>query len=672
MEEIKHIQGSKRNYTPAEMQGSIFFSKDTKEILLNNESYGNATPADEEDLTAESGTLKLKDRSYDEANFQGKGYKILRKNVVDGKNILTQDMISDANTIYEIRYDFDLNGETITIPEGCTLKFEGGSFSNGTLLGNNTIVNSKPILCFRCALSGTFYSDDPRAEWLGNIQSTLDSFGGCALLGNKEYIIQSTIKVGYNQYLKGDISTVIISDGTFPIINLGYQSTVSGIVFKSAICSTVFSINSDFLIESYPKNLSSPSGLNLHGIAAIHIADCKVFGLEKSTKEVNCIECISNRGNLGSFWQVSVDNIQINGKYKYAIYISNESDTSQEGASWQTDQIYSNIKIYGAYNGIYIGSESGKTDSNTIVPERITFYNVSMQAISSYVQYFLVANGCNRVVLDSCEPWDFPEGAKKYKVARQTSEISIINNKNSYLGPSIDYYNVSDYLSNKEVVFSDFSQGNFSASYNLRETIQLPVDRCFTFGEISCIPPGIYFVDANEDGLAYKAIGWPLGSNQGGLLYVIKFDNGKLLKYIPFHRGISSTSAFSAMLPTSTCFIKYDGSREFTSEISSSDWAIESTTLLSLNNTQVGNTGKVVGNIVYNHSTGQINFTDGSNWFRGDGNPYNILSSGSTSQRPTNRRPGFAYYDTSIGKYIFWNGSQWIDPTENISWATIE
>ena len=42
-------------------------------------------------------------------------------------------MINEANTVYEIRYDFDLNGATITIPEGCVLKFEGGTFKNGVI-----------------------------------------------------------------------------------------------------------------------------------------------------------------------------------------------------------------------------------------------------------------------------------------------------------------------------------------------------------------------------------------------------------------------------------------------------------------------------------------------------------------------------------------------------------
>lgn len=82
--------------------------------------------ADEEDVTAVDGKIKFKDRD----TTNGMGYKILR---LPENGILTQDMINQANTIYEIRYNFDLNGTTITIPENCTLKFEGGSITNGTI-----------------------------------------------------------------------------------------------------------------------------------------------------------------------------------------------------------------------------------------------------------------------------------------------------------------------------------------------------------------------------------------------------------------------------------------------------------------------------------------------------------------------------------------------------------
>ena len=113
---------------------------------------GNVTNnPDEEDITTEGDTpqtqvLKLKDRAYDSLNASGKGYKILRKNwqSINGerKNVLTQDMINDTNTVYEIRYDFDLDGKEITILENCVLKFNGGKLSNGKLKGDFTNIKA--------------------------------------------------------------------------------------------------------------------------------------------------------------------------------------------------------------------------------------------------------------------------------------------------------------------------------------------------------------------------------------------------------------------------------------------------------------------------------------------------------------------------------------------------
>ena len=72
------------------------------------------------------------------------------------RNILIPDMINQPNTIYEIRYDFDLNNEIINIQEGCILYFKGGSFSNGTLKGNNTITKSFTTCYYNMNFSGSF------------------------------------------------------------------------------------------------------------------------------------------------------------------------------------------------------------------------------------------------------------------------------------------------------------------------------------------------------------------------------------------------------------------------------------------------------------------------------------------------------------------------------------
>jgi hypothetical protein len=63
----------------------------------------------------------------------------LKKNIVSGVIILTQDMIDTPSSTYVIKYAFDLNGKTLVIPQGCNLEFKRkGSISNGTIIFSST------------------------------------------------------------------------------------------------------------------------------------------------------------------------------------------------------------------------------------------------------------------------------------------------------------------------------------------------------------------------------------------------------------------------------------------------------------------------------------------------------------------------------------------------------
>lgn len=86
-------------------------------------------------------------------------------------NLLTQDMINEPNTIYHIQYDYDLNGEEITIPEGCTLEFEGGSLRNGTIVGSGTSINAGLSTIFKNDLnvSGVWSINEAYPEWFGAV-----------------------------------------------------------------------------------------------------------------------------------------------------------------------------------------------------------------------------------------------------------------------------------------------------------------------------------------------------------------------------------------------------------------------------------------------------------------------------------------------------------------------
>lgn len=60
------------------------------------------------------------------------------------RNIITPIMMNQPNTIYEIRYDFDLNGLGITMPEDSILKFNGGTIVNGVVYSNKTKIINIP------------------------------------------------------------------------------------------------------------------------------------------------------------------------------------------------------------------------------------------------------------------------------------------------------------------------------------------------------------------------------------------------------------------------------------------------------------------------------------------------------------------------------------------------
>lgn len=121
-----------------------------KNKIVNIDEFTNQVGShpDNEDIVGikegKKTILKFKDREYKPEEFSGMGMVILRKNIVkDGtssRNILTQDMVNKENTLYIIRYDFDLSRQLVFIPKGCTLWFQGGTINNGVFQLNETAI----------------------------------------------------------------------------------------------------------------------------------------------------------------------------------------------------------------------------------------------------------------------------------------------------------------------------------------------------------------------------------------------------------------------------------------------------------------------------------------------------------------------------------------------------
>lgn len=84
--------------------------------------------------TSSSRIFKVKEQGERDRTSATKGYIVL------GKSETFANQVTHPGTTYEIRYDFDLGGVKNSIPEGCTLFFNGGRLKNGTLRVTDTVI----------------------------------------------------------------------------------------------------------------------------------------------------------------------------------------------------------------------------------------------------------------------------------------------------------------------------------------------------------------------------------------------------------------------------------------------------------------------------------------------------------------------------------------------------
>lgn len=153
------ISGSVDTYNNAtdmrNLDGKVVTLENKVDNLKPVQIIGDVTnAADEEDLTVDGQLLKLKDRS----NINGMGYVILRQNKT------FKEQVTQPNTIYEIRYDFDLREETVEIPSNCVLKFDGGSLTNGAIIFNQTLLEGDYYM-YECSCTGTIRNTTIYAEY---------------------------------------------------------------------------------------------------------------------------------------------------------------------------------------------------------------------------------------------------------------------------------------------------------------------------------------------------------------------------------------------------------------------------------------------------------------------------------------------------------------------------
>lgn len=252
--------------------------------------------------TARANTLSL---------LYGEPHSMGRVVLAGNKPLATQ--VYSPNTIYVIRYNYDLGGTTVDIPDNVVLLFEGGVITNGTLVGSYTKISAPLYQIFGTdiRMTGSWSVEELYTEWFGakgdnvsddtqSIQATIDNAreqfasGICKvrLLYNHTYKISNTLRIPANLRFGGDSHSENSRNGWF----------------RPAIHQTV----NKNCIELYGRNYASDQpacriSINDLLITGVPYVNNKCAGIAASSKSANGISQMNIDGICFDNWKYGID-----------------------------------------------------------------------------------------------------------------------------------------------------------------------------------------------------------------------------------------------------------------------------------------------------------------------------------------------------------------------------
>ena len=105
---------------------------------------------------------------YNWMNEDGTSFDKVRYIKASNNITAANTLFSYSGIIYKIVGNIDLDGGELTIASGSTLDFQGGSFSNGTIIGNDTkIINNLSYIFKNVEIQGVWNVSEVYPEWFG-------------------------------------------------------------------------------------------------------------------------------------------------------------------------------------------------------------------------------------------------------------------------------------------------------------------------------------------------------------------------------------------------------------------------------------------------------------------------------------------------------------------------
>lgn len=612
------------------------------------------------------------------------------------RNILTPIMMNQPNTIYEIRYDFDLNGKTIEMQEGCTLKFKGGCLHNGGINFNNTSLESTPTQIFNnIEISGEVNIDKSYCEW----------FGGGFNCNDSTYAIKQALKMKANEFIfyKGvyNVSDTLLFNSSN--IRINQKAIVKAVAnmdclilfdFRSAGTGGIYGISALNYITG--GGCVDGNGLANICIALDNILHSRVYNLKIKNGRQYCLELDYKYYNSGYCY---IDNLEIYNELliKDAIGIhANRSDSSfsniqlidfkysileEKGANYYYVHGWALNKNFYLDNDCEVWKESAlikvknipnlylmncendtlrylvTKDDNKInyKPSLYTLYPrtyantgvIPLDVINKYPQSIVSSKDIS--VFDSSNYNISSLSNKKIKLTIKKGLAAYVNlilygysDSDSYTTFNLASDSTSVRLYNNNV-------GNPTMVYYYSEedyiNIYLEIKGTFNYDKVAIYHATLSFTDSIPEAainlnaqVVEKVVLFSNYYKNEIPLQNFKYINTKLLTYV------ESIDKF--VLCNNKTF-KYISPED--SYIKSGDSGHRPTT--TANN----------GFQYFDTTLNKPLWWNGKKWIDSLGNDADSKTQGTSEKRPTNVQIGFVYKDTTLNKLIVWDGTSWVN-----------
>ena len=601
--------------------------------IINQGTINNA--ADEEDITSVDNLLKLKDRT----DVSGKGYVILRKN----KSFAEQ--VTKENTIYEIRYDFDLNGASINLPEGCILKFDGGSLLNGNVDCNYSFIEANE---YAYIFKGVSVTNAPTLSvcWFGAQNKaehdSSDAFEKAlqgakkALVPGNTYYLHRVIAMPSNSALEGmgELSSVIYTKG----IDANNLCAISDLYLKASDAQTpyIIRISNKVIADAY---------------AQIAVRNIRIKGTSSTDNITSAIlfECSSD-GLTDGMHSIYLSDIMADGYLNKGIEFYFERNHTKN--IWLTDITISNVFFYAAktcVDQVISGSQSNIASFTECRMEAVYFNGVRTQYNSGYTEKFINIKSLVQSIFEKTFCWDAPSNEGTYIFTSKGCNYVTIKDYPSFTN-NVDFIKLSDVdadditgvllakaiivypsrgvLTAKNAILGKSSNFKYNASADLMPYCEVIEMIGVKVADSETRVSGVAYVYYNSLSITTKTSAHIFFVSTMGAPYVGKYNesDSEIVLY-PIMNNLNPHRARFEQLPSAWYGI---GQNYFLTDKRVPCWS-----------------------------------NGNGDWVDGAGNAIRALRFGTTTDRPTrlniNIANGYSFYDTTIQKVIFYFDGKWVD-----------